>query len=134
MARILELSPISVNGITDFLPPRKFSDVSPIESSILSAGSSAIVYNHSLTFLLAERLTRRTATRRSDLPPLIIDLALSGHLAVIRGTQLMHRRDHRAGMVGLHVRVNAVAEIEDVAMTLAVARQHPTDFFSNLFG
>src|SRR4029453_12095707 len=38
-------------------------------------------------------------------------------LLVILRAQLVNRRDHRASMFGIHRRVNAMAEIEHVAMT-----------------
>ena len=43
----------------------------------------------------------------------------------------MHGRDHCAGMLGIDRWVNSVAEIEHVAVTAAVAREHARNLGAN---
>jgi hypothetical protein len=51
--------------------------------------------------------------------------------SVIRRTQLVYRCDHRTCVLGRNLRVNAVTEIEDMAVASAVAGQHPTHLFTD---
>ena len=46
----------------------------------------------------------------------------------------MYRRDHGAGVIGGDLRVDAVAEVEDVAVAVAVACEDARHFIANPFG
>jgi hypothetical protein len=46
----------------------------------------------------------------------------------------VHGRDHRARMFGIHVRVDAVAEVEHVAVAVAETRQHAANFVADNLG
>ena len=45
--------------------------------------------------------------------------------------ELVDRSDHRAGMLGRDAGMNAVAEIEHVAVAATVAREHARHLFAN---
>ena len=46
----------------------------------------------------------------------------------------MHGGDHRAGMLRRYGGMNAVTEIENMAMAVTITRQHASHFFANVFG
>ena len=43
----------------------------------------------------------------------------------------MHGRDERAGFFGVHVRVDAVTEVEHMPVAMTITGKHPLHFLTN---